>query len=91
LVQGGLGWLRFAEARAEAAQTKQGLGSREGRPGQAKDGVRRGWGTLLQLVEEGLHIPVSEIGLQIRIGLQIAIAGQHILAKPVAAVDAELG
>ena len=43
------------------------------------------------LLDIGLHVAVGEVSLQIRIGLQIAVAGQDIPRQPVAAVSAELG
>jgi hypothetical protein len=43
------------------------------------------------LLDIGLYVAVGEVGLQIRISLQIAVAGQHIPRQPVAAVGAELG
>ena len=43
------------------------------------------------LLDIGLYVAVGEVGLQIRISLQIAVAGQHITRQPVAAVGAKLG
>ena len=39
--------------------------------------------------DEGLHIAIGEVGLQIRIGVEIAIAGQHLALEPVAAIHTQ--
>lgn len=41
------------------------------------------------LLDPGHHVPVGEVSLEIRIGIQIAVARQHVPAQPVPAPGAE--
>ena len=61
-----------------------------GGEGQGGGGSSR-TGRPVLLLHIGLHIAIGEVGLQIRIGLQIAVARQYVPAEPVAAVSTQLG
>ena len=39
--------------------------------------------------DEGLHIAIGEVGLQIGVGIEIAVARQHLALEPVAAIHAQ--
>ena len=60
------------------------------------DWLARGWGggeraapAAILLLDPGHHVAVTEVGLEIWIGLQVAIARQHIPTQPVPAPGAQ--
>ena len=41
--------------------------------------------------DKGLHIAIGEVGLQIGVGIKVAVARQHLALEPVAAIHAQAG